>query len=296
MSSCELRGSERSCDHPALVDRVADTGRSSELGEPASHRIGPRNHVIRRAPDEPSSDTPLVATRAPHAGPLPLARLSRPADSVPGANPARHALACSDRLELPPPAEASFSKPERLPSYRSHAAQRGNKPSQNLPRGRGPGTSCCLRTGFALKRLSPLHRPSLLRRSSTHTVSLGRTSHLAAFCEAFLEEIVHSLRSVVEARSRARAQVDRARRRPRFVPTDVCNPRDLFSTTSILASVHSEPLSTRLGDGPFTGPPAGKIRLRVTSSIVRCSRLLRRIPDVSAPERAASVHVESPPT
>lgn len=110
--------------------------------------------------------------------------------------------------------------------------------SPGLPRGRDPSPAHCLRTGFALKRLSPLHRSRAVWRGSSSTLPRGlpRRRLFRAFSKGFV--------TLFEAWPRlghARTPMwDRAWRRPRFVPTDVCNSRDLFSTTSIVASVHSE--------------------------------------------------------
>jgi hypothetical protein len=124
-------------------------------------------------------------------------------------------------------------------------------------------------SGFALDRLSPIHRsaacgsdrrrlcsPLLLKglpRFAPPKVSRRALCSPDAPCGALGARLLagasfhppssrHLLAGVVEASSRSFSRGTRGRRRARYVPTDVYNPRDLFSTTSTFVSAHSDPL------------------------------------------------------
>lgn len=126
-------------------------------------------------------------------------------------------------------------------------------------------------SGFALDRLSPIHRSAALRQRSPTTLlsllcegpseacasrGLSKSSIVclpsalagarrSAPCgsPASIPRAVVTCSRASSRLARARSRVGRERRRrARYVPTDVYNPRDLFSTTSTFVSADSEPL------------------------------------------------------
>lgn len=229
--------------------------------------------MIRRAPDEPSSDTPSSRIERCSRGPLPLSQLPRFARPVPGAPVVRHAFACSHRPGSPPPAGARLVDPSAFHRIGPHCAVR----ERAFPLGRGP------------RVFVPASRWTGSRRSTDLRI-LRRSSASMSFARFPLQRRPrsgrHPLRGVAEARSRARPEWDRARRRPRFVPTDVCNPRDCFSTTSTLASAHSKPpVPTRLGNDRFTRSFAGTFRTDARAAL--SSAFASSVVSLTSPFRVA---------
>lgn len=280
--------------------------------------------MILRASDEPSSDTAsdglgrscrekICRARGPCLARDRRARTLRARNAL-----AHHARACSSRRgSLPPFARAPRSEGafHRVgPALRMRA--------RAFPDGRGPRF---LRSGFALARLSPLHRSAALRQQSPMTLlcssSLPRSSLCpprggrprgslpparCALSNAPWQGLRFILRShhppssrhlpagVIEARPRARLAWVRGRRRPRYVPTDVYNPRDFLSTTCTLRLGLLQAAVSHRGLGAIGLTPIarwGVPSVRLQSCLLHASRE-GVTPGVFAPCRAADVRCE----
>lgn len=284
--------------------------------------------MILRAPDEPSSDTAsdglgrscrekICRARGPCLARDRRARTLRARNAL-----AHHARACSSRRgPLPPFARAPRSEGafHRIgPALRMRA--------RAFPDGRGPRF---LRSGFALDRLSP--STDLLRSAQQSPMTLLFSSALLelSFEELFVPSAWRSstrkssaskarsferslagsplfLRShhppssghlpagVIEARPRARLAWVRGRRRPRYVPTDVYNPRDFLSTTCTSRLGPLQAAVSHRGLGAIGLTPIarwGVPSIRVQSSLPHACRE-GVTPGVFSPCRAADVRCE----
>jgi hypothetical protein len=120
-----------------------------------------------------------------------------------------------------------------------------------MPSGTGSSTTLLLLFG-----LSPLEALQSLRapfREPQEALALLSRKRVRARLPSPEQSFTCPRASSRLARARA-SRGARGRRRARSVPTDVYNPRDLFSTTSTFVSVHSAPLFRPFRDGPpWTG-------------------------------------------
>lgn len=261
---------DRSRRRPALVDS-SRTQVAAIVASCSSRGIGPRNLLILRAPDEPSSDTVLCRGCRKKIrcarGPC-LAHTVELLHSVPGA------LWLATLARAPPAEERSplFARFRACRALRSVGAFHRVSPAlRRRARAFPMGVAVFGRSGFALDRLSPIHRSAALRQRSPTTLLpppldgallklpslkvsrralwLSQRPSRGARCSAPCGSRALFPRAVVTCSrassrlARARSRVGRERRRrARSVPTDVYNPRDLFSTTSTFVSADSDPL------------------------------------------------------